>query len=165
MAADGGEICLHLLSKRDCIRSCMRSHAPEQGQNREAMIRYIRISRDVMELSRKRKFNGGRDWGSHRGHWERSEGNGTRNSDEKNHGNGAGFGDKCGSHSGGIQDKKNSGGGGAKGGNDNNTTPPPPTRTDRQYGSATRTVRTEVGWSRDNGLIGGGMGVKIVVRP
>ena len=59
LAADGREICLHFLSKEDCIRSCARSHAPVRGHNMEAMMRYIMVSRDVMEPSRKRKFNSG----------------------------------------------------------------------------------------------------------
>ena len=58
LAADGREICLHFLSRVDCIRSFTRSHAPVRGQNREAVIHYIRIGRDVMDPSRKSKFNG-----------------------------------------------------------------------------------------------------------
>ena len=125
LSEDGGEICLRFLSKGDCIRSCTRSYAPVRGQNSEAVLRYTRIGRDVMDPLRKMKFNGGEDRGSHGGHWERSGGDGTRNSEEKNHKNGAGFSGGQGGHSGGRQDGNNSGGGGARGGNGNNTTAPP----------------------------------------
>ena len=91
MEADGGEISLISLSKGDCIRFCTRSHVPVRGHNREAVIRYIRVGRDVMDPSRKRKFNGGGDRGYHGGHWERRGGKGTRNLEGKNHGNDAGF--------------------------------------------------------------------------
>ena len=87
------------------------------------MIRYIRIGRDAMDPSRKRKFNGGRDQRSHRGHWKKSGGNSTRNSEVHNHGNGAGVGGGLGDHSGG-RDVNNGGGGGARGGNGNSTNPP-----------------------------------------
>ena len=79
LEADGREICLRFLLKGDFIRSCTRSHAPVQGQNKEAVLRYIRIGRDVMDPSRKSKLNGGGDQESHGGQWERSGGNGTRN--------------------------------------------------------------------------------------
>ena len=79
-----------------------------------------------MYPSSKRKFNGGRDQGSHGGHWERSGVNGARNLEGQNHGNGAGFGGGRGSHPGGIQDGNNSGSEGARGGNGNNTNPLPP---------------------------------------
>ena len=69
LAADGREICLRFLSKVDFIRSCTRSHAPVLGQSRESVIRYIRMGRYIMDPSRKKKFNGGRDRGSHGGHW------------------------------------------------------------------------------------------------
>ena len=36
-------------------------------------MRYIRICRDVIDPSNKRKFNGGGYLGSHGGHWERSK--------------------------------------------------------------------------------------------
>ena len=74
--------------------SCTRAHAPVQGQNREAVLRYIRIGRDVMDVSRKRKFNGGGDQGSQMGHWDRSGGNGTGNSGGHNNRNGADYGDR-----------------------------------------------------------------------
>ena len=92
LAEDVREICLHFLSKRYCIRSFTRSHAPVQENNREEVMRYIRVGRDVIDPSRKRKFNGGGDQGSHREYWERSEENGTRNPEGQNHRNGAGFG-------------------------------------------------------------------------
>ena len=59
--ADGRDICLHFLSKGYCIRSCTRSHVPVRGRNRKAVICYIRVGRDVMDPSMKRKFNGGGD--------------------------------------------------------------------------------------------------------
>ena len=61
LAADGREIYLHFHLKGYCIRFYTRSHAPVRGHNREAVIRYIRIDRDVIKPSRKRKFNGGED--------------------------------------------------------------------------------------------------------
>ena len=64
LAADGREIFLRFLSKGYFVRSCMRSHAHVQGHNKEAVIRYIRIDRDVMDPSRNSKFNGGGYWGS-----------------------------------------------------------------------------------------------------
>ena len=76
LAADGREICLLFLSKGDCIRSCTRSHAPMRGHNRDSVIGYIRVAREVMDPSQKRKFDGGGDRGSHRGHWERRGGHG-----------------------------------------------------------------------------------------
>ena len=124
LAADGREICLCFHSKVYCIRFCTRSHAPVQVQNREAVLHYIRIGKDVMDRSKKRKFNGGGDWGSHGGHWERIGGNGTRNSEVQDHRNSAKFGGGRGVHVGGRQDVNNSGGGGAQGGNGNNTNPP-----------------------------------------
>ena len=68
LAADDREICIHFLTEGDCIRSCTRSHAPTRGHNRKAILRYIRIGRNLMNPSRKRKFNDGGDQGSHRGH-------------------------------------------------------------------------------------------------
>ena len=104
------------------------------GQNSEAVIRYLMIVRDVMDLSSKRKFNGGGYRGYHGGHCKRSGGNGTRITEGKNHRNGAGLGGGKGGHSDG-RDVNNSEGGGARGGNNNNNNnnnnPPPPTRTDR----------------------------------
>ena len=85
------------------------------------MIRHIRIGTEVMDPSRKRKFNGGGYRGSHRGHWERSGANGNRNLEGQNHRNGVEFGGGRGGHSGGRQDENNSGGGGARGGNGNST--------------------------------------------
>ena len=38
---DGREICLHLLSKGDCVRSCTRLHAPVRGHNQHLVIRYV----------------------------------------------------------------------------------------------------------------------------
>ena len=131
LAADGLEILLRFLLMVDYVRSCTRSHAPVRGNNRKAVILYIRVGRDVMDQSRKKKFNGGTDRGSHRGHWERSGGNGTRNLEGQNHRNGTVFGGRRCGHSGG-RDRNNSGGGGARGGNGNNTNPPPLTRTDRR---------------------------------
>ena len=89
LAADGREICIHFLSKGDCIRSCTRSHAPVRVQSREAVICYIRIDGDVTDPSRKRKSNGGGYRGSHGVNWERSRVNGIRNLEGHNHGNGA----------------------------------------------------------------------------
>ena len=91
LEANGREIFLRFLSKGDCIRFCTRSQAPAQGHNKDEVIRYIRISREVMDLSRKQKFNGGGHRGYHRGHWDRSGGNAPRNSEGQNHGNGAGI--------------------------------------------------------------------------
>ena len=88
------------------------------------MLRYIRIGRDVMDLSKKRKFNGGGYQGSHGGHWERSGGNGIRKSEGQNHRNITVLGGGRGGHAGGRQDENNSGGGGAQGLNGNNINPP-----------------------------------------
>ena len=49
LEVEGMEICLRFLSKGYYIRSCTRSYAPVQGQNREAVICYIRIDREVMD--------------------------------------------------------------------------------------------------------------------
>ena len=92
LAVDGRDISLGFHSKGDCIGSCMHSHVPVQGQNRAAVLRYIRINREIMDPSSKRKFYDGVDQVSHGGHWKRSRRNGTRNSEVQNHGNGAGFG-------------------------------------------------------------------------
>ena len=150
LTADGREICLHFLSKGDCIKYCTISHAPVRGNNREAVIQYIRVGRVVMDPSSKRNFHGGGDQGSHRRHWDRSGGNGTRNSEGKNHENGAVFGSgKCG-HSGG-KDGNNGRCGAARGGSGNNTNPPPPpTKTGIKCGAVVRTVGKEVGWHRGN---------------
>ena len=94
-----------------------------QGQNREEVIRYIRIGRDVMDPSRKKKLNDGGDQGSYGGHWKRSGVNGPRNLEGQNHGNGARFGVGKGGHFGG-RNENNGGGGGARGGNGNSTNPP-----------------------------------------
>ena len=69
LAVDGREMYLHFLSKVDCIRSCTLSHAPLWGHSREEVICYISISREVMDPSRKSKFNGGGYRGPHRGQW------------------------------------------------------------------------------------------------
>ena len=53
------DICLRFHSKGDFVRSCTRPHAPVRGQNREMVMRYIRIYGDYMDPSKKRKFNGG----------------------------------------------------------------------------------------------------------
>ena len=68
LVADGREICLLFLSKRDCIRSCTRSHVPVRGHNCDLVIQYIRVAREAMNQYQRRKFDGGVDWGSHRGH-------------------------------------------------------------------------------------------------
>ena len=124
LAADGKEICLRFLSEVDCIRSYTCSYSPVRGHNREAVIRFISVGREFMDPSRNRKFNCGGDQGSHRVHWESSRGNGTRNSERQNHGNGAIFVGGRGGHSGG-RDGNNCGGGSLLGGNGNNTNPPP----------------------------------------
>ena len=105
-----------------------------------------------MDPSRKRKFNGGEDRGSHGGNWERSGENSTRNLEGQNHGNGAVFGGRRGGHSGG-RDRNNGGGGGAQGGNGNNTNPP--TKTGRKCGAAVRTVKKDVGRRRVKDFLGG----------
>ena len=69
LAADGREMFLRFQSKGDFMRSYMGSHAPMWGHNVEAVLRYIRIRRDVMDPSKKSKFNGGGNQGSHRRHW------------------------------------------------------------------------------------------------
>ena len=48
LATDGREICLHFLSKGYCISYCTHSHAPMREQNRETVIHYIRIGREVI---------------------------------------------------------------------------------------------------------------------
>ena len=80
LAADDRDICLRFLSKGDCIRSCTRSHAPVQEHNRNSVIQYISVGREVMNPSRKRKLNDYVYWGSHRGNWDRSGLKGTRKS-------------------------------------------------------------------------------------
>ena len=161
LAEGGKEICLIFLSKRDFIRSCTRSHAPVSGNNREAVIRCIRVGRDVMDPSRKRKFNGSVDRGSQRRHWERNGGNGTRNSEGQNHGNGAVFGGGRGVHYGG-RDENNGGGGGARGGNGNNTTPPHQYRQKMRGGGQNCWEGGRLAYRER--LIGG-MGKHIFVRP
>ena len=52
----------------------------------DSVIIHIRVAREVMETSRKRKFDGDRDRGSHGGHWDRNGGHGPRNSEGQNHG-------------------------------------------------------------------------------
>ena len=42
LTADGREICLRFSSKGECVRTCMRSHAPLRGHNRDLAIHYIR---------------------------------------------------------------------------------------------------------------------------
>ena len=64
LAADVREICLHFLSKGDCVISCTRSHVPVQGHNRDLVMGYIRVARKAMDPYRKRRFDGGRDQGS-----------------------------------------------------------------------------------------------------
>ena len=122
--ADGREIYLHFLSKGDCFISCTLSHAPIQGHNRDLVIRYIKVAREAMDPSRKRKFDGGGDQVSNGGYWDRSGGHGQRKSEVQNNRNGAIFGGGRGGHSGG-RDGNNGGGGGARGGHGSNTTPPP----------------------------------------
>ena len=61
LAVDGREICLHFISKGDCVRSCTRSYVPVKGHNRDLVILYIRVAREEMNQSRKRKYDGGRD--------------------------------------------------------------------------------------------------------
>ena len=78
LAADGRKICLRFHSKVDCVRSCLRSHAPVQGQSRENILRCIGICRVALEPSKKRKFNRGGDRGSYGGHWERNGGESTK---------------------------------------------------------------------------------------
>ena len=138
----------------------MRSHAPVWGHNREAVIQYIRVGREVMEPLRNRKFNGGGDQGSHGGHWVRSRGNGTRNSEGQNHGNGAVFGGGQGGQSGG-RDGNNGGGGGVQGVNGNNTNPPlpPPIREENAERRSELSVRRYVGVE---GLIDWGNGGKYI---
>ena len=92
LAADVREICLLFLSKGDCIISYTRAHALVKVHNQDLVIRYIRVSREAMDQSRKRKFYGGRDLVSHGEHWDRSGGHVPRNSEGKHHGNGAIFG-------------------------------------------------------------------------
>ena len=117
LAEDSRETCLRFHSKDDCARYCKSSHAPLRGQSREEVLRYIRICRDAPDPSNKRKLNGDGDWGSCRGHWERSGGNGNRkNSEGKKHRRGAGYGGSRGGHFGGRQHMNSSGGGGARGG-------------------------------------------------
>ena len=89
LADDGRDICLRFFSKGDCIRSCTLSRAHVRGHNRYSVIRYIRVAREVIDPSRKRKFDGGVDQGSHGGYWDRSGGHCPRNSEGQNHGNGA----------------------------------------------------------------------------
>ena len=75
LVVDGREICLRFHSKGDCASSCTRSHSPVQGQNREVVLRYIRIFRYAMDQSKKRKFIGGgycypaKDTGKGAGGW------------------------------------------------------------------------------------------------
>ena len=97
-----------------------------------------------MDPSRKRKFDGGGDRGSHGGHWDRIRGHVPINSEGRNHGNGSIFGGGRGGHSGG-RDGNNGGGRGARWGNGNNTNQPPPPHQDGQkFGAAVRTFGKEV---------------------
>ena len=51
LAADSREICLCFSLKGDCVISCTRFHAPEQGHNQDLVICYIRGSREEMNQS------------------------------------------------------------------------------------------------------------------
>ena len=76
-----------------------------------------------------------------------------QNLDVRSHRSGAGCGFGRGENVGGIrQDVNNIRGGGIRGGSGKNT--PPPTNTDRDIRAAVRTVRTEVGWSKEQMLWG-----------
>ena len=123
LAADGREICLRFISKGYCVRSCTRSHTPVQVHNRDLVIRYIRVAREAMNQSQKRKFDGSEDQGSQGGHWDSSGGHGQRNSEGQHHGNSARLGGGRGGHLGG-RDGNNSGGGGVQGGHGSNINPP-----------------------------------------
>ena len=101
-----------------------------------------------MGPSRKKNCIGVGDRVSHRGHWDRSGGNNTRDSEGQNHRNGAGLGGGQGSHFSG-RDGNNCGDIGARGGNGNNTNPPP-TKTSRKLGAAVKTSGKEVGQRRGN---------------
>ena len=107
LAADG-----RVLSKGDCVRSCTHSNATVRGRNQDLVIRYIRVARESMDPSWKRKFDGGGDQGSPGVHWDRSRGHGPINSEGQHHGNGVRFSGGRGGHSGGRHDN-NGGGGGA----------------------------------------------------
>ena len=124
LVEDVREICLRFISKGYCVRSYTCSRAPVRGHNRDLVIQYIRVAMEAMNQSQKRKFVGGRDQGSHRGHWDRSGGYSQRNLEGQHHGNGARFGGGRGVHSGGRYGN-NGGGGGARGGHGSNTNPPP----------------------------------------
>ena len=107
-----------------------------------------------MDLSKKRNFNGGGDWESHIGHWERSGKNGIRDSKGKNNGNVAGLGGGRGNHVDGRQDGNKSGGKDARVVMVTTTTPSPPARTGGECRVVVRTIGKEVCWPREKGLIG-----------
>ena len=93
MEADGRYICLCFHSKGDFFRARTRSHAPLQVHSWENVLRYIGICRVALDPSNKRKFNGGRNWGSYGGNWDMNRGKGNRqNSDGQNHRSGIGYG-------------------------------------------------------------------------
>ena len=92
LGEDGREICLCFSSKRDCNISCTRSHAPLRGHNQYLVIRYIRGAREAMNKSHKRKYDSGRDQGSHGGHWYRDINHRHQNSAVQHNRNGARFG-------------------------------------------------------------------------
>ena len=96
------------------------------------MLRYIRIGRDAMDPSSKRKFYDGVDQVSHGGHWKRSRRNGTRNSEVQNHRNVTIFGGRQSGHY-VWRDRNHGRGRGLRGGNGNNTNPP--TKTGRKCGA------------------------------
>ena len=122
VGADGRVICLQFSLKRECHRSCKRSHAPLHNHNWELVIRLIRGAREAMNKN-KRKFDGVGKQGSHGEHWDRCGHHGHRNSDIQN-------GARFGGGRGGVRDRNNSVGGVGQGGNGSNTNPPPPRRTE-----------------------------------
>ena len=68
LAADCREICLHFISKEDCVISCTRLHAPVRKYNQDSEIQNIKIAPEAMDPSRKRKFDRSGDQRSQRVH-------------------------------------------------------------------------------------------------
>ena len=92
LVEDGREICLHFISKEDCVRSCTCFHAPLRGHHQDLVIHYIRGPRELMNQFNKRKYDGDGYQGSHGGHWDRGGNHGHCNLKAQHNSNGAIFG-------------------------------------------------------------------------
>ena len=138
----------------------MHSHAPVRGKNLDLAIRYIRLSREAMDPSRKRKFDGDGDWGSHGGHWDRSGEKVQETQRDITTGTAQySVADEVATlveYTGKAEEAAVCEG-------EMVQTPNPPTNTGRKFGAAVRTFGKEVGRRRKNNVLGDGE--KVFVRP